>query len=400
MKRIKLLSLGLVMSVGVALGVVGTTQAAWSDNLRSSEDRVTVAADATHDGSLYATGNDVTIDGTVDGTLYCAAGTVTISGTVNGDVLCGAQSIVLERGSTVTGDVRLAGQTINLDGSIAGGATAFGQDVKVGSDGEVAGDFNGGAQFVTVDGMVGDMVYGMQSLTLNGVIEGNADLSLERLVVGEEAAVSGALNYSASRELNYTDRQFADSISYNRLQQSSSDDVNWYAGIPVLFAMMLLSALVVALVMPRFVHRSSVVLRENALMTVLAGFAFAFGTPIIAALAILSVVLLPLGVALMLTWLLAGLLSGIFFAYYIGSVLLRGVENVLARMAGGAVVLLIVYLIPFVNILALFVAWVVGSGLVIMTLAHNYQRPNYSTETPKKTLAKKVKAVKKSISKK
>ncbi len=394
MKRIKLITLGLLVSVGVSLGVVSATQATWSNNLQSNESTVVVASDDTHDGSLYAASETVTVDGTVDGTLYCVAATVRISGTVNGDVLCAGQSLELTDSARVTGDVRLAGQSVDISGTIAGSATLFGQDVELMNGAEVSGDVNGGAQYVTVDGTVGgDMVFGMQALTLGGTVQGNVDVSLERITLEDEATVAGDLNYSASRDLDVDGARVDGAVSYNMLESSDYDGASWYAAIPVVLAMMLLSALVVALVMPRFVHRSSVVLRDNPLMTILLGFAVAFGTPIVAVLAMVSVLLLPVGLSLLLAWMLIGSLSGIFVAYYIGSVLLRGVENVLARMAGGAVVLLVLYLIPIVNIFALFVAWVVGSGLVVATLTSGYRRPDYSTavEQPKKTAKRSTK---------
>jgi cytoskeletal protein CcmA (bactofilin family) len=48
--------------------------------------QVTISADETVDGDLYASGGRVLIEGTVDGDLISAAGQITISGEVSGDV--------------------------------------------------------------------------------------------------------------------------------------------------------------------------------------------------------------------------------------------------------------------------------------------------------------------------
>ena len=47
MKRISVAAAGLIISLGVALGVAGVTHAQWSDNFKTSDETVTVAAKQT-----------------------------------------------------------------------------------------------------------------------------------------------------------------------------------------------------------------------------------------------------------------------------------------------------------------------------------------------------------------
>lgn len=377
MKRISLLVASLVVSAGLALGVVGVAQADWSGNLRTSEEKITIEKDQTHVGSLYAAGEKVVIDGTVDGDLYCATSEVVVNGTVNGDVLCAAQTITVN--GEVGQDMRIAAQFLVVNGTVGGNLSAFAQDVKVASDGEVAGELNGASQLTTIDGTVsGDIVAAGQALRLNGKVGGNVDVAYESIDMAGSTSIAGNLNYTASQQRDIDADRVDGQVTYNAPTTESADSADWVSAAVMIMLAMLLTSLVLALIMPRFIHRASQLLREGGLMTVLLGFAVAFGGPLLVGVLMFTVFLAPLAIILLLAWLLVAMLSGVFFAYYIGSALLRSVNNIVLRMLGGAIVLLILYMIPFVNVFAIFAAWVVGSGMIVMTLTNGYRRPDYS----------------------
>ena len=379
MKRVRVLSFGVILSFLVATGLAGATFATWSPNFVSSNDTAVVTKDTTHQGSLYITGDKVTIDGTVTGSVYCAGSTVTINGTVDGDVLCAGQKVTIN--GTVKQDVRAAGQFVEVKGMIGGSLTAFGQDVEIAKGAEVAEDVNGAAQQFTIDGVIGrDVAVGLERLSVNGTVRGNVDAALEDVQFGSDASILGNFNYSASRELSFDTSVAKGSVSFNPQETSNAHmGGGFMPGAILTFILMLAaSALLVVLIAPRFVNRSTEVFARQRLLTVLAGFAFVFGGPIVVLMLMVSVVLLPIAFALLFAWLAVVILSGIFFAYWIGSELLRSQQNIIIRMLGGMLIVLIAYLIPIVNILTMLAAVIVGSGMVIMTVTDGYRRPNYT----------------------
>lgn len=124
MKRYKLVFAGMIAGVGaLVLGVAFPPTTAWSTNIRSSNDQVSLASSETHDGSLYAVGKTVRIDGNVKGDLYCAASSVEINGTIDGDVLCAAQSMVIA--GDVADDVRVASQEVSVSSTVGGSMSAM-----------------------------------------------------------------------------------------------------------------------------------------------------------------------------------------------------------------------------------------------------------------------------------
>lgn len=382
MKRIKLFSFGLVLSMVAAFGAAGAVNAEWSPNFKASEENVTLTRDQTHEGSLYATGNQITIDGTVTGSLYCAGNVITINGSVEGDVLCAGQKVTIN--GTVGQDARVAGQFVQIDGEVNGSLTAFAQDVRLEKDATVAQDVNGAAQQVTLNGVVGrDVAIGAQILALNNEVKGSVDSAVEQLQLGDSASVLGNLNYSSQREASFDEAKVVGTVSFNEVEDRRGKRGMIFGAFKLLFVVSLaLSALVLVLIMPRFLQRSSELFSGQIGTTILAGFAVVFGGPIVFGLLLFSILLAPIGLALLFGWLVVIFLSGIFFAYWVGSELLRSQQNIVVRMLGGMAVVLVLYLIPVINVFTMFAALVVGSGIIVTTLTKGYRRPAYSIEEP------------------
>lgn len=325
-------------------------------------------------------GDHVTINGRVTGSLYCGGSTVTVNGTVDGDILCAGQKVTVN--GPVGGDVRLAGQFVEVNGAIGGSSTTFAQDVRFGDQSKVAGDLNGAAQQFTINGTIGrDIAVGGQSFTLNNQVSGNVDIAVQQIDLGGSALVLGNLNYGAEKELSFDQSLVKGAVSYNPTANSQGAHNGRRSGAAIgilLILMLAASAMIIALIMPRFLDRSSKLFSNQMLFTVLTGFAVVVGGPLIACLLLLSVLLAPLGIAFLFGWLAMLCLSGIFFAYWIGSELLRSQNNILVRMLGGTLILLVLYVIPFINALTMLIALIIGSGMIVLTFTHGYKRPNYT----------------------
>lgn len=377
MKRYKLALTGAVIGLSaLVLAAVPGVTSAWSDNLRVSNDGdVAIASGDTHQGALYATGERVEIAGTVEGDLYCAAGEVVITGTVRGDVLCAAQTITID--GEVGNSARLAAQAVTIKSDIGRTATVFAQNLTVEGTSVVSGDLNGAVMSLDMRGIIeGDVAMGAQLMTFAGAVRGNTDVTTERLTVSDDARFGGNLNYTATREQTVPDVVAGD-VTYHKPESQTSGTGVGLAGVLMLLLPMLLTALLLVLAAPRFIDRAYRLMGERPLDTVLMGFAVVFATPIVAMLMLLTVLLAPLAIMLLLAWMLVIMLAGTFFAYWIGASLLRSQTNVVLRMAGGLLVLIVLLLIPLVNVLTILALLVVGSGMVVRTVFNNYQRPRY-----------------------
>ncbi|PID32567.1 hypothetical protein CR956_01790 [Candidatus Saccharibacteria bacterium] len=342
-------------------GVVGTT--------------VTVAKNEIHQGSFYAAGQNVRIEGEVRGDLYCAAQKVEIIGKVSGDVLCAAQEVLVS--GKVGDDVRLLTQNLNLDNSIGGDLSVFGQSVKVAKGVMVSGDLNGAAQDLNIDGrVVKNLRFGGKRLSLNGEVKGVSDIAFEK--VDGNGSFEGDVFYASDEKLPIKSK--SGKVVFNEVE--SKYDANGAKkalfGTVIFVALSMgLFALLIALIAPRFLERSKELVSKKPANVLLFGMLNVLIVPFLALVLMISLVGLPIGVALLLACLLLWLLSGPFFAYFVGSVVAKPVKNVILRMLIGLVIVLVLYLIPVVNILVALAASIVGSGMVVQNLTNGYKKPSY-----------------------
>jgi cytoskeletal protein CcmA (bactofilin family) len=217
-------------ALAIACAVLLPSAAVRAGSEDGDDGRVTVPAETTHDGNLYAFGDEVLIDGLVTGDVVGAAKTVRIGpdGQVNGDVLAAAYAV--EVLGTVDGDVRAAAYMVEVGptGSVGGEVAAVAYSVDVDSGGRVASDLLSGGYQLLVDGTVGhDVRFAGAALVINGTVEGdvhayvsgaeakarqpfvfsfNEDVPQPRtvaepgLMVGEDATIGGTLVYTSTAE--------------------------------------------------------------------------------------------------------------------------------------------------------------------------------------------------------
>jgi len=359
-----------------------------------SGNNTTLAAGQTVDGSLYAAGRTIDLAGTVNGDIFCAGQNITISGTVNGDVICGGQTLRID--GVVHGDVRAAGQSVTVDAQVTGSATLAGQTVTTSSKSRIGRDMTVAGQDVTLNGSVGrDVVAGSGSGIFNGLIGRNVSAGVDHLRLGSDADVKGNITYTSRNQLQRdSGADVVGRVTQNQPQQTRSDE-----GSPWLFTLwwlvaMLVFALLVALSMPQTVHRAAAAARLRPGRTLLVGFVASIIVPIGIVVLMATLLGLVAGLVALVAWILLVALSGPFAAYAFGRWILEQfnrTDNVVWAMLVGALVLLVVYLIPIIGwIVMLFALWY-GLGMLLRHLAamrdSNYDATVVVPKPPRKPAA-------------
>ncbi len=369
----------LLLSIAAALlltsGVAYAASGGWSLN-GVVGNSVVVAKDKVHEGSFYAAGQTVRIEGEIRGDLYCAAQKVEIIGKVDGDVLCAAQTISIS--GTVGDDVRSFAQILTVDQSIGGDLSVFGQSVSLGKDATVDGDLNGAAQNLDINGtVVKNLRFGGESLTLTGQVKGVSDIAFDRVDVSGN--FQGDVFYASAEKLPIQSN--SGKVVFNQVENQADmklDDGDYVMNVLFTILSMGLFSLIIALIIPRFLERSKDLVGQKTANVIVFGMLGVFVLPIVTIIAMFSVVGLPIGFALIFAWLLLVMLSGPFFAYFVGSLVAKPVKNVILRMLIGSAIVLVLYLIPIVNILAALAAVIVGAGMVVQGLTNGYKKPSYN----------------------
>lgn len=375
----------LVIGVVIALSVFGWAAIASAQGFRSGE-MITVAQSQVVDKTLFVAGRTIDIAGTVNGDVFCAGQDVTISGNVSGDVICAGQSVHIS--GTIDGNIRVAGQNVTITGTAGRNLTAGGQDVSIESSSNIRGDATIGGQTATINGLVGrDLALGSTDATINGKVGRDVQSSVSTLTLGSTAVVNGSLTYTSVHQLSRAPgARIAGAITHRQPKEQSQHmrygafirGGVWFA--LYLFIALLITALVLVLLVPQVFHTATEVALRHPGRTFLIGFAASIVAPSVVLLLMATVVGVPLGILVLLGWIVGLLLSGPFAAYYVGRLIMAKGVNALLVMLVGAVILLFLYFVPFIGLVVSLVAMWFGLGILLSHI-NRLPRPRYNMTT-------------------
>jgi cytoskeletal protein CcmA (bactofilin family) len=189
----------------VGLFAVGLAAPASAAETAASELVIIPEAD-TVDGDLYAAGARVVVEGVVDGDLVAfAAEDVVISGEVTGSVTAVAPVVRVD--GVIGGSVRATANRVEVSGSVDGDLVGVAATVELSPESFVDGDVVMWAYRLTSAGTIGADVGGTQRvLEIEGTVEGDIDVSVNRLVVTGPLEVGGDLGYRSATEAQGLDQ--------------------------------------------------------------------------------------------------------------------------------------------------------------------------------------------------
>ncbi|HSW79208.1 MAG TPA: hypothetical protein VLG47_00340 [Candidatus Saccharimonadales bacterium] len=380
MKRKRLWLAGLL----AAVPVFGYVAVAHAQSFRHG-DNITVAQNQTVDQTIYAWGRTIDIAGTVNGDVICAGQNVTVTGTVNGDVICAGQNVHIS--GSVAGDVRVAGQDVSVSGTVSHNLSAMGQNITLESSGNVNTDASIAGQDTTINGIVGrDVAAAGESVTIDNKVGRNVQTAGNQLILGSNANIAGDVTYTSNNTINKAgSAKVAGTVTHKTPPQKASHiqygafirGTFWFAFY--LFAAGLVMAMVLVLLLPQTFHRASQVAIDKPGKTFLIGLLSGILAPIILGVVFVTVLGIPLAILGLLVWLAILMLSWPFAAYYTGRLLMLRSTNALLIMLVGAIVLMLLYFVPFLGALVSLVAVCFGLGIIVSHIIH-LPRPHYHVE--------------------
>lgn len=348
-----------------------------------------IKANETVDSNAFMAGNTERVEGTVNGDVYCAGQDLIINGTVNGDVMCAGASVTIN--GKVTGDVRVAGNTVTIGAEVGGSVTAFGATVTLETSAKIARDVVAASETVLVNGSIGrDFVGGGSSVTLNGPIGRDVEGEYEKLTIGSDGVVNGVVYYASqadaiingkvSGEVKRTDSKIYEG-------RKAGPGAGFFMGVFMILGWVLVTALALWLLLPKKMRTVTSLTPVQAMVATGIGLAAIMGLPFIALFLLMSVIGAPLGIALLLSWVILMILSAGVTAIYLGRTLFtrRDLHPLAATMLGG-LVLVALLVIPFVNVIVLLAAVSFGMGAMLYAIRGEHEAaPKHG---PKVKLAK------------
>jgi cytoskeletal protein CcmA (bactofilin family) len=287
-----------------------------------SGDEVTLAKTETHQGTLYAAGQNVTIDGNVDGDLFCGGNVVTINGNVSGDVICAGQNLTLN--GKVAGNARVAGQTVIINGAVGRNVSAAAQSFTLGRDGRVDGEIALVGQVAQVNGPVNHDLYGaVRDLSLASTVGGSFTMETDGLHLRSAAHVTGDLNYTSAKTFQIAAAQVSGHVNRHEPPRAHTESprssvLAWLLGRAYWILATVAIAFTLIWLVPRFIPSVTGVMSQRPGASIGWGLLLLFVGPLALVLIAITFIGLPLALFLGVLWLVGVGLAGMLTSLAIG----------------------------------------------------------------------------------
>ena len=341
--------------------------------LRKSDGATAVAAGETIDDTLLAVGQTVAIDGDVNGDLLAFARVVTIRGHVAGDVITGGETVEIQ--GTVGGSVYAAGRGVTIKQMRIGrNLYTAGRDVAVENGVEISGNATAAGTSVNVDGKVGiDLTTAADAVVIRGEVARNVTGFGQTITLLPPASVGGNLvaHVAANDNLQIapgaTVRGNVDK-QINKGQRGQTTvsrylTSSFYTWQIVRLGAAFLAGLLLLWAVPGLrtetIPDAGAGLKAGAI-----GLVTAIALPVVAFIACITVVGIPLGILTAIVWLFGLYFAKIVVAQTIGRRLFvspHGVPHYAATLLAGLVVVIVAINLPWVG-------WLIGIALTLLGL--------------------------------
>jgi hypothetical protein len=250
--------------------------------------------------NYYAAGNHVAITTPMPRDVIVAGREIEITQPVSGDILAAGWKVTLS--APAQDDVRIAAGEIRLNAPITGDVTIAGGDITLGPDTHVSGRSWVTGRAVRIDGVIErELRVAGATVTLAGEIRQPVEIVGEKLEILSTARVLAPLTYKGPVEAQIAPGAVIDGpITFNRIEAREARRARAFpAASTLLFSIHLfLAGLLIVMFLPRVETSVIETLRAEPGKSLIAGFVSLITTPVAALLLLISVLGLPIGLAL------------------------------------------------------------------------------------------------------
>lgn len=328
-------------------------------------------------GNVYMTGAEVRIDRAVKGDLVAAAGRIRVDQPVAGDAFLGAGSLDVQ--ATLGDDLRAAGGIVTIANRVKGEVIIAAGRVILTPGAEIHGQAWLAGGHVSVDGrsLGGVKVYGRE-VTVGGEIHGPVELSAHRIRIRSSARIYGDLTYSGADEIEIdplarVTGKVTRQVSALQVREPSANIPGLKPMRPLLLAGLFGAAALLHALVPGFIRKCVYTLGVAPAKSLGLGSALFFSVPPIAVLLIITIIGIPMGLALAafhaVALVVGYLVTGFFIADKLAQPLNRPPQAHGWRLTFTACALVLLALatsIPYIGALILLVAVVAGLGAIVL----------------------------------
>lgn len=340
------------------LSIIITPKAKALTTINASDEtgNVTVESNENINDNLATAGNNVYIRGIIEDDLFVAGSNINIEGEIKGNLFAAGNMV------TINGK-------IHQDAFVAGNNVTFGENTSVGRDLYTAGNL------LNINGEIGrNLMVGSAMLNLNAIVNGNTNAQTSSLKLGENASILGSLTYTGDTKIDTNNEQVKGEISYQEPEKNTNNENNnnvssiFTFGVIFNWIRSLLSfiaiGILLVLLMPKWFDKIGDIIAKNTLKSMGIGFLILIVAPIAAIIAIFTIIGIPITIIITLLYILILYIAKYWVAYCLGKYIGKGKWSPIATIAIGALILQIIFIIPFIGGLASFLTMLAGTGAI------------------------------------
>ncbi len=336
--------------------------------------------------NVYVAGGNVVVSNTIDGDLFVVGSMLFVSAKVDQDITLAGGTIIVSGASGE--DIRVGGGNITIGGNfsgelmLAGGQIIITPDTQIKKDSYIAGGgvtFNGKEE--------GDLTIAAGTVFINGTIEKNLKIkNAKEIKIGSGAVIKGNLEYFAlSEAVVENGAQILGVTTFHKIEKAGAFKKSGavFGSLFGLFTLLSLAKLLMILTVAYLLwyiwrkDSNDVVqlAKSHFGRSLLKGFLFLVAVPVAVIISIVTII---------------GVLPGIFGLLLYGAILILGAPFAVLFTASliaknradfkwfhillGAVVMMVVSIIPFVGWLAIFIVYLAALGALLGILKPKFQR--------------------------
>lgn len=202
-------------------------------------------------GNVLATEVDSTPSG-IEGDLYWAGQSLNLDdASIGRDIIAAGENLSI-RDCTVGGAVRLAARTIDIaKTAIDGSVTVAGQHVVL-NTGSTANCFYAAGETVALRGSAKSAALAGDTVTIDGTVDGNVEVWADKLILGKNARITGAVNAHVSQDPERAEGAQVGALKIDRTENENTSTVNdMIGGIVAAALSTCFVAILLELVFPR-----------------------------------------------------------------------------------------------------------------------------------------------------
>lgn len=309
-----------------------------------ADDKVTVKEDKNR--TIFATGETVQLKSMIDGSSFVAGRKLTINSSQD--------------------NIFAAGEKINIESAGSKEAFVAGETIEI-KNTELRDVFLAGNNITVEESKARDAYIAASTVILDSTFEGNVTVAAEKLVITENAIITGVLKYSDETETDISKEATISKIhKYKQPKNENIMENNMYIDLLVASLTMILISLII-LSTNKKVFKEVELAKKDATTIInilIKGLAILILVPVAGIILIDTVIGTPIGIILLLVYGILFYLSAIPTAYYLGKWILGNkIKDNYQLIAISIFALYVLRMIPVVGPFVTLTSLLLGLGL-------------------------------------